>query len=137
MRAVGIIPATPKWEGEGEVYWLSVSGLTASCSMLKEAYMAREASLFNSAGGSVLKGYRLLQRGGANIPPMWIQRASESRCRLHKDVAQALRRKSKAGQSTLKEWEKRYNKECFYYGLRVLLELARKGKTRMTKAPRS
>ncbi|OAI48705.1 hypothetical protein AYO43_11100 [Nitrospira sp. SCGC AG-212-E16] len=67
--------------------------------------MPREATLFESADGSVLKGYRLLQRGGANIPPMWIQRASESRCRLHKDVAQALRRKSKAGQSTLKEWE--------------------------------
>ena len=99
--------------------------------------MAREATLFERAGGSVLKGYRLLQRGGANIPPMWIQRASESRCRLHKDVAQALRRKSKAGLSTLKEWEMRYNKECFYYGLRVLLELARKGKTKMAKAPRA
>jgi hypothetical protein len=98
--------------------------------------MPREATLFESADGSVLKGYRLLQRGGANIPPMWIQRASESRCRLHKDVAQALRRKSKAGQRTLKEWEKRYSKECFYYGLRVLLELGRKGKTRLTKAPR-
>lgn len=68
---------------------------------------------------------------------MWIRRASESRCWLHKDAAQALRRKSKAGQSTLKEWETRYNNECFYYGLRVLLELARKGKTRMTKAPRA
>jgi len=99
--------------------------------------MAREATLFESPDGSVLKGYRLLQRGGANIPLMWIQRASESRCRLHKDVTQALRRKSKSGQKTLKEWETRYNKECFYYGLRVLLELARKGKTRMTKAPRS
>ena len=98
--------------------------------------MAREASLFDSADGSVLRGYRLILRGGANIPPMWIKRASQSRCRLHKDVAQALRRKSKSGQSTLKEWEKRYNKECFYYGLRVLLELARKGKTRLTKAPR-
>jgi len=59
--------------------------------------MPREATLFESADGSVLKGYRLLQRGGANIPPMWIQRASESRCRLHKDVARALRRKSKGG----------------------------------------
>ena len=85
----------------------------------------------------MLKGYRLLQQGGANIPPMWIRRASESRCRLHKDVAQALRRKSKAGQSSLKEWEIRYNKECFYYGLRVLLELARKGKTQLAKAPRA
>ncbi|HXX74886.1 MAG TPA: hypothetical protein VEI50_07135 [Nitrospiraceae bacterium] len=98
--------------------------------------MPREASLYESADGSVLRGYRLLQRGGANIPPMWIQRASESRCLLHKDVAQALRRKSKAGQRILKEWERRYNKECFYYGLRVLLELARKGKTKLTKAPR-
>jgi len=51
-------------------------------------------------------------------------------------VARALRRKSKAGQSALKEWETRYDKECFYYGLRMLPELARKGKTRLTKAPR-
>jgi hypothetical protein len=84
--------------------------------------MPREASLFDSADGSVLKGYRLVQRRGANIPPMWIQRASESRCRLHKDVVQALRRKSKAGLRTFKEWEKPYNKECFSYGLRVLLD---------------
>jgi len=33
-------------------------------------------------------------------------------------------------------WEWRYNKKSFYYGLRVLLELVRKGKTRLTKAPR-
>jgi len=98
--------------------------------------MAREASLFDSADGSVLRGYRLIVKGGANIPPLWISRASQSRCRLHKDVAHALRRKSKAGQGILREWEKRYNKECFYYGLRVLLELGRKGKTRLTKAPR-
>jgi hypothetical protein len=52
--------------------------------------MPREATLFESAGGSVLKGYRLLQRGEANIPSMWIRRASESRCRLYKDVAQVL-----------------------------------------------
>jgi len=39
------------------------------------------------------------------------------------------------GKSTLREWEKRYNKECFYYGLRVLLELGRKGGMRLTKAP--
>src|SRR5438093_13511132 len=97
--------------------------------------MARKAELFAAAGGSVLRGYRLLQRGGANIPPMWTKRASQSRCRLHKDVAHALRRKSKAGVSTLRECDKRYNKECFYYGLRVLLELARKRKKRMTEAP--
>jgi len=98
--------------------------------------MAREASLFDSADGSVLRGYRLIIKGGANIPPMWIKRASQSRCRLHKDVARALRRPSKMGKSTLREWETRYNKECFYYGLRVLLELGRKGRTRLTKAPR-
>ena len=48
--------------------------------------MPREATLFESADGSVLKGYRLLQRGGANIPPMRIQQASQSRCRSNKGV---------------------------------------------------
>ena len=29
----------------------------------------------------------------------------------------------------LKEWEVAYQKECFYYGIRVLLELDREGET--------
>lgn len=92
--------------------------------------MPRKAELFERADGSVLKGYRLIQRRGANIPPMWIDRACESRRRLHQDVVRVLRRRSRKGLRTLREWEARYRKECFYYGLRALLELERKGKTK-------
>ena len=31
----------------------------------------------------------------------------------------------------LRDWELSYRKECFYYGLRVLLELARDGKSKL------
>jgi hypothetical protein len=29
----------------------------------------------------------------------------------------------------LREWEVAYQKQCFYYGIRALLEIGRKGKT--------
>lgn len=32
---------------------------------------------------------------------------------------------------SLEDWELRFRKECFYHGLRVLLELERKGKTKL------
>jgi hypothetical protein len=32
---------------------------------------------------------------------------------------------------TLEEWELAYRKECFYYGIRVLLDLDRTGKTKL------
>ena len=88
--------------------------------------MPRGATLFDSADGSVLKGYRLSQRGGANIPPMWIQRASESRCRLAQGRGTGASPKEQIGAEHSQGMGKRYNKECFYYGLRVLLELARR-----------
>ena len=92
--------------------------------------MPREAKLFEEANGSVLEGYFLIKERGANIPPMWIDRASDSRRRLHKDVARVLQGNKLDELSTLRLWEERYRKECFYYGIRALLELERKGKTK-------
>ena len=67
--------------------------------------MPREATLFDSADGSVLKGYRLLQRGGANIPPMWIQRASQSRCRLHKTWHRRFAERARRGRAPSRNGE--------------------------------
>jgi hypothetical protein len=92
--------------------------------------MPREANLFEVAKGSVLEGYFLLRERGANIPPMWIDRASKSRRSLHKELARILKKNDLKGLPLLRNWEERYKKECFYYGIRVLLELDRKGKTR-------
>lgn len=92
--------------------------------------MPREAKLFDEANGSVLEGYLLLRKSGANIPPNWIDRASESRRKLHKQVASILKKGDLTGLATLREWERRYEKECFYYGIRTLLELERKGRTK-------
>lgn len=93
--------------------------------------MPREAGLFEEAGGSPVRGYILLKQGGGNIPPAWVDRASESRVKRHKAVKQALREGGIADIAVLEDWELAYRKECFYYGIRALFELERKGKTNL------
>jgi hypothetical protein len=94
--------------------------------------MAREATLFDEANGSPLRGYLLMKsRGSANIPPAWIDRSFESRKGREKDVAAAFKSGGVADVMTLEDWEIAYRKECFYYGIRVLLELERKGKSKL------
>jgi len=94
--------------------------------------MPREAALFDQSGGSVLRAYLLLKSGGsANIPPMWIERAKESRKRREGDVAKALRKGKMKDVTTVEDWELAYRKECFYRGLRTLLELERDGKSKL------
>lgn len=92
--------------------------------------MPREASLFDEAGGSVVRGYILMkQQGGGNIPPMWIERSADSRRNRHEQVAEALQNGGIAAVTVLEDWELAYRKECFYYGIRCLLELERSGTT--------
>jgi len=92
--------------------------------------MPREATLFEESGGSVLRAYLLLKSAGsANIPPNWIERAKDSRKNREANVAAALREGSVKDLLTLEQWELAYRKECFYRGLRVLLELEREGKS--------
>jgi len=93
--------------------------------------MPREANLFEQAGGSVVRGYILLKQGGGNIPPAWLDRTRESRINRHKAVKEALQTGGIKDIATLEEWELIYRKECFYYGIRVLFELERKGKTKL------
>lgn len=93
--------------------------------------MPREAGLFEAAGGSVVEAYFLLRAEGGNIPPMWIERASESRKNREKQLAELLESNSLDAVQALRDWELSYQKECFYYGLRALLEMARNGKTKL------
>ncbi len=93
--------------------------------------MPREASLYEASGGSIIEAYFLLKQGTANIPPMWIERARQSRKILHKQVATVLRKESLFGLQQLRDFEQRFNKENFYLGLRILLELERNGKTKL------
>ena len=88
--------------------------------------MPREASLFEESNGSVLRAYLLLKNGGsANIPPNWIERARESRKNRETNIAQLLKNGRIRDLLALEEWEVAYRKECFYRGLRILLELER------------
>jgi hypothetical protein len=104
--------------------------------------MPREANLFRITGGSPVRALRRV----ANIPPRWIDRARKSRKALEPNLAKAfvkaerirrrrpnaraaIRRVEMEMRGVLREWEVAYQKECFYYGIRALLELGRKGKT--------
>jgi hypothetical protein len=103
--------------------------------------MPREARLFTSSAGSVIRGYLKFR---ANIPPRWIKNARGSRKRIEPEIAEAFRslkrlriRRPKARVAirnaqqelrlVLDRWETAYRKENFYRGIRILLELQREG----------
>ncbi|MBP1636756.1 MAG: hypothetical protein H6Q10_3330 [Acidobacteria bacterium] len=106
--------------------------------------MPREARLFAACKGSPSKA---ITKRVANIPPSWIERANASRKTYEPTLVKAmrklqtLRRKRPRAKVTiaeaekelrraLKTWELRYQKEMFYNGVRVLMELERSGESR-------
>ena len=103
--------------------------------------MPREAKLFSSSSGSAVKGFIKFR---ANIPPRWIKNARNSRKRIEPEIVDALRsvrslranrpraqialkNAAKQVKTVLSRWETAYNKENFYRGIRILLELQRNG----------
>jgi hypothetical protein len=101
----------------------------------------REAKLFVSSAGSAVRGFIKFR---ANIPPRWIKNARNSRKQLEPEIVEALRsvqsirrnrprahvalkNANKQLKAILNRWETAYNKENFYRGIRVLLELQRHG----------
>jgi hypothetical protein len=84
----------------------------------------------------------------ANIPPRWIKNAQKSRMRIQPEIVDALRlvrsiqrnrpppqvalkNASKQFRAALSRWDTAYNKENFYRGIRILLELQRKGSSKL------
>jgi hypothetical protein len=105
--------------------------------------MPREAKLFDRFKGSPAKA---LPKITVNIPPNWLERARTARKRREEDLGRAMQKLQdlqrdrpralvaiKAAQAELRilleDWELSYQKECFYNGLRILLELSREGKS--------
>jgi hypothetical protein len=94
--------------------------------------MPREAGLFDQTSGSPLRAYLLLKsEGSANIPPSWIERSRMSRKAREMEIAKVLRKGKVTDIMRLEDWELSYRKECFYRGLRLLLDLERKGKSKL------
>ncbi len=94
--------------------------------------MPREATLYEDSGGSPVRAYLLMKASGsANIPPNWIERARGSRKARETKIAVILKRGKPADILTLEEWEETFRKENFYTGIRILLELERKGKSKL------
>jgi hypothetical protein len=103
--------------------------------------MARQAKLFLSSSGSAVRGFLKFR---ANIPPRWIGNARNSRKHIEPEIVKALRsmksirinrprarvalrKADKQFKALLSRWETAYNKENFYRGIRILLELQRNG----------
>jgi hypothetical protein len=103
--------------------------------------MPREAKLFASSAGSAVRAFVKFR---ANIPPRWIKNARNSRKRIEPEIASAfqsfrrlqkdrprarvaIRNAQKELREVLTRWEVAYQKEAFYRGIRVLLELQRSG----------
>ena len=106
--------------------------------------MPRKARLFESSSGSAARGFLKFR---ANIPPRWIKNAQWSRKRVEPEIVQALhsmkrikenRPRAQAAlkkathelKAVLSRWESAYNKENFYRGIRILLELQRNGSSK-------
>ncbi|PYV48683.1 MAG: hypothetical protein DMG94_02850 [Acidobacteria bacterium] len=120
--------------------WRIISGT------LQEAgKMAREAKLFASSAGSAVRAFL---RFRANIPPRWIKNARNSRKRIEPEIVAglrsfrrlqkdrprarvAIRNAQRELRRVLDRWEMAYEKENFYRGIRVLLELQRDGMSRL------
>ena len=93
--------------------------------------MPRQAGLFEEAGGSPVRAYIMLRRRGGNIPPKWIDRSRESRKAREKKLKAVLPDGDVDVMIDLEDWELAYRKECFYRGIRALMEIERKGKTKL------
>ena len=107
--------------------------------------MAREAKLFSSSSGSSVRAFFKFR---ANIPPRWIKNAQKSRKRIEPEIVEALRsvrsiqrnrpraqvalkNANKQFKAVLGRWETAYDKENFYRGIRILLELQRSGASKL------
>jgi hypothetical protein len=107
--------------------------------------MPREAKLFASSSGSAVRGFLKFR---ANIPPRWIGNARTSRKRIEPEIVRAFRslmrlsedrprarvaikNAGKEFRAVLDRWETAYNKENFYRGIRILLELQRNGSSKL------
>ena len=107
--------------------------------------MPREAKLFGSSSGSAARGFLKFK---ANIPPRWIKNAQRSRKRIEPEIVQALHSVTRVRKNrprarvaiknathelkmVLGRWESAYNKESFYRGIRILLELQRNGSSKL------
>lgn len=93
--------------------------------------MRIEQSLYEESKGDVLEAYLLLKGNrGTNVPPAWIERYHESRKKVEHEVGKILKKKNLDGYATLKDWVDKFQKECFYRGIRALMEIERQGKTK-------
>jgi hypothetical protein len=107
--------------------------------------MPREAKLFSSSSGSSARAFLKFR---ANIPPRWIKNAQKSRKRIEPEIAEALRsivsmrrnrprarvalkKANHEFKALLNRWETAYDKENFYRGIRILLELQRNGASKL------
>lgn len=91
--------------------------------------MPREAELFKETEGNIIKAYFILRKENKNVPKNWVERYKESRQKIEEKLKKLLKSKNLDAVALLENWQMIYQKECFYKGLRILLDLERYGKT--------
>jgi hypothetical protein len=84
-------------------------------------------TLYEKYKNDIYGGYLQIKDNYKNLPLSWYERSKESRRSLHDDVASILvnEDRSEVGKNTVIDWELKFRKECFYLGIRILLELER------------
>jgi hypothetical protein len=107
--------------------------------------MPREPTFFCQALDRAARGFL---RFRANIPPRWIKNAQKSRKWIEPEIVDALsslrsiqrnrprayvaiKNISQQLKAVLSRWEIAYEKENFYRGIRILLELQRNGTSKL------
>ena len=96
---------------------------------MAETSLFGELTLFEEAEGDVLEGFLLAKARNVNIPPSWFERTNDGRRNRHAAVVNVLASGDWSGIEVLRDWNSAYQRECFYYGVRILLELDRKGES--------
>lgn len=96
---------------------------------LDDAAALTELSLFEEAQGDALEGFLLAKARNVNIPATWADRTRDARRNRHEAVVAALQAGDWSGIEVLRDWNEAYKRECFYYAVRVLLELDRNGES--------
>jgi hypothetical protein len=85
--------------------------------------MPTDLALFDSTGGNLFLAYLLLRERHANIPPNWIKRYHVGRKKREREMAKELKAGKLDAANFIRAWDIAYRKECFYRGLRALLEI--------------
>lgn len=97
--------------------------------------MSEEKTLFESMNGNIVKAFIEMSSQGKRIGRQFLVNSKASRLKRQSELAKLFNKKHLtkkeviAFNALLEEWEEMFKRECFYHGIRCLMELNWYGKT--------